>query len=147
MNASPNGIPEHTLPSMDFLFSLEPTFVARGFSGNIPQLTEIFQAALTHRGFAIVDVLQACPTYNHFATHDWLLEHCKPVGPEHDVKDFKKARELAVNTRETVATGILYRNEDIPNFYERLVPRQGKATTPAQEVAITDVSGFFDRLR
>ena len=62
MNSSPNGIPELTLPSMDFIFSLEPTFVARGFGGNIPQLTEIFKKAFTHRGFAFVDVLQACPT-------------------------------------------------------------------------------------
>lgn len=147
MNVSPNGVPEATLPSMDFIFSLQPTFVARGFSGNIPQLTELLKAALTHRGFAFVDVLQACPTYNHFATHDWLLERCKPVGPEHDVKDFVKARELAVHTHESIATGILYRNEDVPNFYERLVPRQGKTTTPVEEVAITEVGGFFDRMK
>ena len=76
MNTSPNGIPERTLPSMDFVFSLEPTFVARGFSGNMWQLKEILKAAIQHRGFAFVDVLQACPTYNHFATHDYLLEHC-----------------------------------------------------------------------
>ena len=30
MNTSPNGIPEHTLASMDLIFSLNPTFVARG---------------------------------------------------------------------------------------------------------------------
>jgi len=35
MNTSPNGIPERTLPTMDFVFSLEPTFVARGFTGDI----------------------------------------------------------------------------------------------------------------
>lgn len=147
MNVSPNGIPEHTLPSMDFIFSLEPTFVARGFSGDIPQMTELLQAALKHRGFAFVDILQACPTYNHFATHDWLLKMCRHVGPEHDPKNFRAARQLAVDTHESIATGILYQNEDVPSFYEQLVPRQGKATTPVEEVAITDVSGFFDRLR
>ncbi len=147
MNASPNGIPEHTLPSMDFVFSLEPTFVARGFSGNIPQMTEIFKEAIKHRGFAFVDILQACPTYNHFATHTWLLDKCKPVGPEHDIKDFKKARQIAVDVHESIATGILYRTEEVPHFYERLVPRQGKETAPVEEVKITDVSGFFDRMR
>jgi 2-oxoglutarate/2-oxoacid ferredoxin oxidoreductase subunit beta len=146
MNASPNGIPEHTLPSMDFVFSLEPTFVARGFSGDIPQMTEILKAAIKHRGFAFVDFLQACPTYNHFATHAWLLSKVKPVGPDHDATDFKKARQVAVDTHETIATGILYRNEDVPNFYERLVPRQGKEATPMEEVTITDVSGFFGRM-
>lgn len=147
MNASPNGIPEHTLPSMDFIFSLEPTFVGRGFSGDIPQMTDILKAAIQHRGFAIVDFLQACPTYNHFATHDWLLNRVKPVGPEHDVHDYHKARWIACDTHESIATGILYQNEEVPSFYEQLVPRKGKETMPVEEVKITDVSGFLERLK
>jgi 2-oxoglutarate ferredoxin oxidoreductase subunit beta len=144
MNASPNGIPEQTLPSMDFVFSLEPTFVARGFSGDIGQMTEILKAAIQHRGFAFVDMLQACPTYNHFATHNYLLERCTPV-KNHDTKDFVKARKLAVETHETIATGILYQNEEVPNFYERLVPRQAKKTTLVDEVKVQDVSALMKR--
>jgi len=145
MNSAPNGMPEHTLASMDFIFSLEPTFVARGFSGNIPQMTTILKAAMQHRGFAFVDLLQACPTYNHFATHDYLLERCYEV-EGHDTSDFKKARELAVNTHDKIATGILYQNESQPHFYERLVPRQGKATTLVEEVVKQDVSGLMEKL-
>lgn len=148
MNTSPNGMPEQTLNSMDFVFSLEPTFVARGFSGNIKQLVQILKAAISHRGFAFVDILQACPTYNHFATHKMLLEKCYKVEDEgHDASDFQKARHIAVNTGERIATGILYRREDIPNFYERLVPRQGKITTPVQEVETFDVTGLMEELR
>ncbi len=145
MNAAPNGIPEQTLPSMDFVFSLEPTFVARGFSGDIKQMTEILKAAIQHRGFAFVDFLQACPTYNYFATHDYLLEKCYHL-TDHDTSDFKKARELAVDTSERIATGILYQNEEVPNFYENLVPRQGKETTLVQEVELQDVSGLMQQL-
>ncbi len=145
MNSSPNGIPEHTLPSMDFVFSLEPTFVARGFSGDIPQMTEILKAALAHRGFAFVDLLQSCPTWNKFATQEYFLEHCRPVGPDHDASNLTEARRLAVDTRETIATGVLYQREDIPSFYERLVPRQGKETTPVDEVAVTDVSHLMQQ--
>lgn len=143
MNTSPNGIPEHTLPSMDFIFSLEPTFVARGFSGDIPQMTEILKAALKHRGFAFVDLLQACPTWNKFATHEYLLEHCKSV-ENHDTSDLVKARALAVDTSKSIATGVLYQREDVPSFYERLVPRQGKTTTAVDEVAITDVTKLME---
>ncbi len=139
MTASPNGIPEQTLPSMDFIFSLEPTFVARGFSGNIAEMSEILKAAIKHRGFAFVDMLQACPTYNHFATHEYLLERCYTI-ENHDTSDFQKARALAVDTSKKIATGILYQNENVPNFYERLVPRQGKKTTLVEEVEVRDVS-------
>jgi len=142
MNTAPNGMPEHTLNSMDFVFSLQPTFVARGFSGNIPQMVEIFKAAIKHRGFAYVDILQECPTYNKFATHDYLLARCYQV-ENHDASDFKKARELAVDTSEKIATGILYQNEEIPDFYERLVPRQGKMTQLVDEVQIQDVGGLM----
>jgi 2-oxoglutarate ferredoxin oxidoreductase subunit beta len=145
MNTSPNGIPEQTLPSMDFIFSLEPTFVARGFSGNIPQMTEILQAAMRHRGFAFVDFLQACPTYNYFATHSYLQERCY-VPEDHDTSDFVKARELAVNTHEKIATGILYQNEEIPSFYERLVPRQGRSTHLVDEVMPQDIGALMSKL-
>lgn len=146
MNSSPNGIPEETLNSMDFVFSLKPTFVARGFSGNIAQLTTILKAAIQHRGFAYVDVLQACPTYNRFATHEWLLQHCYDANAEgHDVKDLRKAREIAVDTTERVATGILYHTEDVPEFSERLKPRQGVKTTPVEEVGIVDVSRWLQK--
>lgn len=145
MNTSPFGIPERTLSSMDFIFSLEPTFVARGFSGDISQLTQILRAAIRHQahGFAFVDVLQACPTYNHFATHEYLLEHCEEVGKEHDPTNLTKARTVAVETSKTIATGILYQRVDVPNFYERLVPRQGKSTTLVEEVAIRDVADLM----
>lgn len=146
MNTAPNGIPEHTLNSMDFIFSLEPTFVARGFSGNIKQLTEIFKKAMSHKGFAFVDVLQACPTYNHFATHEYLLEKCFDANEEgHDVTDVKKARDLAINTQERIATGILYQDENTSTFYDRLVPRQGKETTLIEEVDIRNVDEMLKR--
>lgn len=145
MNASPNGIPEQTLPSMDFVFSLEPTFVARGFSGDIPQMTDILKKAIAHRGFAFVDFLQACPTYNYFATHQYLLEKCYHL-QNHDTSDFKKARELAVDTAEKIATGILYQNEGVPSFYEQLVPRQNKKTTLVNEVKVQDISGLMKQM-
>jgi len=72
-NWSPNGMPEHTLPSMDLIFSLEPTFVASGFTGDIKLMTRILVAAIQHRGFAFVDMLQACSTFNHSATQSYLL--------------------------------------------------------------------------
>ncbi len=144
MNTAPNGIAEQTLPSMDFIFSLQPTFVARGFSGNIGQMKEIFKAAIQHNGFAFVDILQACPTYNHFATHEYLTNKVYDANTEgHDPKNFEKARALAVNTSERIATGILYQDEQTPSFYDRLVPRQGVGTTCVEEVKLMDVSGLW----
>lgn len=144
MNSSPNGIPERTLHSMDFIFSLEPTFVARGFSGDIAQLTDILKMAIQHNGFAFVDVLQACPTYNKFATHEWLHSMVYDVTTEkHDPSDFKKAREIAVDTSKRISTGVLYQDTKSPSFYDRLVPRQGVKTRAVDEVAKVNVSEYM----
>ena len=44
--------------------SLGATFIARGFSGDKEQLVPILKAAMTHRGFALVDVISPCVTFN-----------------------------------------------------------------------------------
>ena len=44
--------------------SLGATFVARGFSGDKAQLVPIIKAGLSHRGFAFIDVISPCVTFN-----------------------------------------------------------------------------------
>ena len=44
--------------------TLGATFVARSFSGDKNQLVPIIQAAIAHRGFAFVDVISPCVTFN-----------------------------------------------------------------------------------
>ena len=44
--------------------SLGATFVARSFSGDKAQLVPILKAGLRHRGFALVDVISPCVTFN-----------------------------------------------------------------------------------
>src|SRR3954447_2327915 len=43
---------------------LGATFVARSFSGDKAQLVPILKAALSHRGFALIDVISPCVTFN-----------------------------------------------------------------------------------
>jgi 2-oxoglutarate/2-oxoacid ferredoxin oxidoreductase subunit beta len=44
--------------------SLGATFVARSFSGDKAQLVPLIQAGMRHRGFALIDVLSPCVTFN-----------------------------------------------------------------------------------
>ncbi|PIR54399.1 hypothetical protein COU75_01000, partial [Candidatus Peregrinibacteria bacterium CG10_big_fil_rev_8_21_14_0_10_42_8] len=71
-------------------------------------------------------------------------EHCYDANAEgHSPKDLEAGKKLACDTSAKVACGILYQTEDIPHFYERLIPRQNIKTTPVEEVAITDVSDLL----
>ncbi|HTW73402.1 MAG TPA: 2-oxoacid:ferredoxin oxidoreductase subunit beta [Steroidobacteraceae bacterium] len=44
--------------------TLGASFVARSFSGDKPQLVPLLQAAMRHRGFALLDVISPCVTFN-----------------------------------------------------------------------------------
>ncbi len=44
--------------------TLGATFVARSFSGDKAQLVPILEAGIRHRGFALVDVISPCVTFN-----------------------------------------------------------------------------------
>ena len=65
--------------------SLGATFVARSFSGDKAQLVPILKAGLTHRGFALVDVISPCVTFNDHvgSTKSYLhtRQHSHEVAP------------------------------------------------------------------
>jgi 2-oxoglutarate ferredoxin oxidoreductase subunit beta len=49
---------------VNLALSLGATFVARSFSGDKRQLVPILKAAMRHQGFALVDVISPCVTFN-----------------------------------------------------------------------------------
>ncbi len=48
------------------------TFVARSYAYNRKHLTETIKRAMNHKGMAIVDILQPCPTYNDLRTKEFF---------------------------------------------------------------------------
>jgi 2-oxoglutarate ferredoxin oxidoreductase subunit beta len=57
----------NTMESIDgclLALSLGATFVARSFSGDKQQLVPIIKAGIAHQGFAFIDVISPCVTFN-----------------------------------------------------------------------------------
>lgn len=73
--------------------TLGATFVARSFSGDKAQLVPIIKAGLAHRGFAFVDVISPCVTFNDHEGSTKSYAYTR----EHDVQvvqaDFVPPRE------------------------------------------------------
>jgi 2-oxoglutarate/2-oxoacid ferredoxin oxidoreductase subunit beta len=63
--------------------ALGATFVARSFSGDKEQLVPLIEAGMRHRGFALIDVLSPCVTFNDHegSTKSYLYtrEHYEPA--------------------------------------------------------------------
>jgi 2-oxoglutarate/2-oxoacid ferredoxin oxidoreductase subunit beta len=59
------------------------TFVARSFSGDKAQLLPILKAAIAHRGFALVDIISPCVTFNDHEgstkSYHYTREHNRPI--------------------------------------------------------------------
>lgn len=59
------------------------TFVARSFSGDKKQLVPLLQAALAHKGTAIIDVISPCVTFNDHPgstkSYEYVKEHDQPL--------------------------------------------------------------------
>jgi len=52
------------IDAVSVALTLGATFVARSFSGDKEQLVPLLMAALRHRGFAFIDVISPCVTFN-----------------------------------------------------------------------------------
>jgi 2-oxoglutarate/2-oxoacid ferredoxin oxidoreductase subunit beta len=63
--------------------TLGASFVARSFSGDKQQLVPLIQAGLKHRGFALIDVLSPCVTFNDHEgstkSYAYTREHYEPA--------------------------------------------------------------------
>ncbi len=62
--SSPRGSVEEPLNPLALILEAGATFVARGYSGKPAHLTDLLVQALSHDGFAYVDVLQPCVSFN-----------------------------------------------------------------------------------
>ncbi|MDA8131444.1 MAG: thiamine pyrophosphate-dependent enzyme [Elusimicrobia bacterium] len=85
------------------------TFVARGFSGEKAELAGLMAKAIEHRGFALVDIMFPCVSFNRINTFGWFKSRVKPIGPEHDPSDLQAALRLAAGAADGIPTGVLYR--------------------------------------
>ena len=72
---------------------LGATFVARSFSGDKRELVPLIKAGLSHRGFAFIDVISPCVTFNNHAgshkSYDYVRDHIETAS----VTDFVPVME------------------------------------------------------
>ena len=104
------------------------TFVAKAFSGNREELTELVKQAIQHRGAALVDIMFPCVTFNRLNTFAWFKQRATPISPGHDVTNLEAAIKLAMQDMQDgdhIPTGLYYKVER-PVFGDNLTAQQGE---------------------
>ena len=122
------------------------TFVSRAYSFDVMHLRNIIKQAIQHKGLALVECLQPCPTYNDVNTKEWYagedrkdpntgkplsrLYKLEDIGFDpvvHELsQDFQKkvaGMEKAQEWGDKIPVGIFYQNPLEPTFQDRLKQR------------------------
>jgi len=115
------------------------TFVARAYALWTDHLKEIIKEAISHKGAAVVDILQPCVTYNDIHTAEWYKDRLykldeepewDPVvrDPSDDNSKKKAALDKAWEWGDRIPVGILYRNPLMDTLEERIRSRNPNYT-------------------
>jgi len=99
--------------------ALDASFVARAYAGDIEQTKEIIKEAITHKGFALVDIFHPCVSFNKVNTHTWFKDHTYYLEDSHDITDRMSAFQKATEKKK-FPLGIFYRNPDKATFEENV---------------------------
>jgi len=93
--------------------TLNGGFVARSYAGDQRHLTRTIKAAVQHRGFALVDILQPCVTFNKINTYQYYRERVYDLDQDgsYDRTDRKAAWEKSWEWGDRIPIGILYQVE------------------------------------
>ena len=89
--------------------ALNASFVARASAGDREQTKEILKRAITHKGYALVDIFQPCVTFNKLNTYQWFKENVYYLDGSHDPSDRGAAFAKAIED-DKLPLGVFYVN-------------------------------------
>jgi len=112
----PGGVILAPFPPLETALALGCGFVARGYAAEREHLADLILAAIGHKGFSLIDVLQPCVSFNKLNTFAWYAERVYKLGAEHDTGDKAAALALAAG-RDRLPIGVIYK-KDRPSYGE-----------------------------
>jgi 2-oxoglutarate ferredoxin oxidoreductase subunit beta len=113
-----DGVFEMPFNPIALAISLDASFVARTFIGEIDLTKEIIKQAIQHKGFSLVDIFQPCVSFNKVNTYNWFKDNTYYL-KDHDPNDRVAAFKRAIET-EKLPLGIFYTNSNKIIFEQNL---------------------------
>lgn len=108
----PQGVYYQPLAALALAVSQGCSWVGRGSATDPEHLKELYKQAIAHKGFALLEVLQPCVTFNRVNTYQWYrqrvyrVEETPDYDPENELWAYRKAKEWG----ERIPTGVIYRH-------------------------------------
>jgi 2-oxoglutarate ferredoxin oxidoreductase subunit beta len=134
----PFGVLSETFNPMALAVAMDCSFAARTFSGDLQHLKETIKAAILHKGFSLVDILQPCVSYNKVNTYEWYAQRVYHIGPDYNPENRIGAFQQALEWGDQIPMGIIYRHhrrtfeEGVPLISEKPLIRQVQSADMAK---------------
>ena len=111
----PGGVFAEPFNPLAVAIALDAGFVARANAQDREQTKELMKKAITHKGYALLDIFQSCVTYNKINTYQWFKEHTYYLDESHDPHNRMQAFEKAIQ-KDPLPLGVLYLNPHKTTF-------------------------------
>jgi 2-oxoglutarate/2-oxoacid ferredoxin oxidoreductase subunit beta len=120
------------------------TYVARAFSGDPKHMSRIIAGAIAHPGFALIDCMSPCVTYNKLNTYPWFKERVYRLEDEagYNPCDLMQAMEKAYEWGDRIPLGLVFKAER--PTYEESEPVFAQGPVVDQSVGLS--RELFDEL-
>ncbi|GAB60992.1 MAG: 2-oxoacid:ferredoxin oxidoreductase subunit beta [Candidatus Jettenia sp.] len=109
----PEGVILEPLYPLEMAIAMGAGFVARGYALDLEHLSWLILEGIHYKGFALIDVLQPCVTFNKKNTFDWYSKRVYKINddssynPQDKISAFRKASEWG----DRIPIGIVYKTE------------------------------------
>lgn len=117
-DVQPDGSINTPLNPVLLALAMGAGFVARAFSGDQEQLVAIMKQAIAYSGYALVDILQPCVSFNKVNTFTDYSKRVYHLPADYDATDKIKAMKTALEFGEKIPTGVLY-NVERPTYHQK----------------------------
>jgi 2-oxoglutarate ferredoxin oxidoreductase subunit beta len=115
----PLGVLAEQFNPLVLAVALDCSFVARVFAGDADHMKSIMKEAMNHKGFALVDILQPCITFNRVNTYEWYRKRVYRIETGYVPEDRDAAFRKALEWGDRIPIGIIYKNRR-PTYEERI---------------------------
>ena len=112
---TPEGVDDNPINPITLALGAGCNFVARGFSGKTRELEELIKKGIEFPGFAFIDDLSPCVTFNKLNTYKWFKDRVYDLNEhDHNPSDPTMAFQKGLEWGDKIPIGL---------FYKKMIPK------------------------
>ncbi|HUF04566.1 MAG TPA: thiamine pyrophosphate-dependent enzyme [Aridibacter sp.] len=131
---SPYGNISKPLNASTMALTYGATFVARVFSQDREECTQLIGEAMEHKGFSLVHVLSPCIEFHKTVTYESVQSEVAKLPSDYEPTDRVQALVLS-ESQDPIYTG-LFLKEEAPSYHDRVNEILSRFEEPVKEEAV-----------